>query len=78
MRWTAKPYPKVGDMRIRRFFAWRPFHCGNEVRWLERVCLVEEYTKHELDFWPWWTIVGFAEKNAKQGPISKHGVVGGP
>ena len=43
MRWTVDPQPKNGDERTRTFFAILPFSIGDEVRWLEKVTVLEVY-----------------------------------
>ena len=43
MRWATNVGPKIGDIRVRSWFAFFPVHIGNEVRWLERVTVREQY-----------------------------------
>ena len=44
MRWNHKT-PKIGDERIRTFFAWLPVKSKKteERRWLETVSVLEQY-----------------------------------
>lgn len=55
MRWTVDPQPKSGDERTRTFFAFIPFSIGNEVRWLEKVTVIEVYCPasdpYSLNYW---------------------------
>jgi hypothetical protein len=35
--------PKEGDKRVKEFFTWLPYKVGNEVRWMEKVRILQEY-----------------------------------
>ena len=43
MRWKANPQPKIGDKREVYKFAWFPTLVGDQVVWLERYCIEQEY-----------------------------------
>lgn len=51
MRWT-KHKPEDGDTRIKTKFAFLPIKIGDEVRWLEKVTVKQEYREgYDLSYW---------------------------
>lgn len=49
MKWIRKPLPNLGDRRQRSGFLWLPKRIGNEIRWLERACWIEEWQEVGVD-----------------------------
>ena len=43
MRWNIKGNNKHGDTRIIKKFLWLPVWIDNEIRWLERAVIEQEY-----------------------------------
>lgn len=40
-----KPIPKIGDVRVRLHFCLFPTRVGEDIVWLERIWVYEEYTR---------------------------------
>ena len=56
MRWK---YPREGDTRTRRIFAWLPKRHGGVAYWLCRLEVEEKYWVSHLNPFPrWWVLVG--------------------
>ena len=55
MRFELKTIPSYGDQRIITKFAWFPIEIKREVRWLERVTILQMY-ENDWDGYHWVNI----------------------
>lgn len=46
MRWTPKPLPDLGTLRVRVGFLWLPKKLNGEWRWLEYAAWSEEFVSY--------------------------------
>lgn len=51
MRYKFKPSPKRGDTRIITKFLWFPTIIDEELRWMERVKILQQYRVLLYDKW---------------------------
>lgn len=60
-----KIYPKHGDYRIKKFFAWLPVTIGLETRWLEKVTIRQQYfslhANRTIDHFSGWMKCNFID-----------------
>ena len=50
MRWTVKPRPENGDIRVIEKFALLPVFVGHDARWLERVKVEQTFSKTYVNY----------------------------
>lgn len=64
MRFSIKPKsePAVGTERIKTFFAWWPVEAGWEIRWLEKVTVLQKRCHRSYEsFETYWSNLEFID-----------------
>lgn len=57
MRWRAYTYPRHGDTRTVRYFAFLPIEIDGELIWLEWYYAIEEYVVDSYEGVNYWQII---------------------
>lgn len=67
MRFKLKSKPNKHDMRVVQRFAWFPIMIDREIRWLEKISILQEYYAPHGDGYVFWHNVEFYDNGEVEG-----------